>query len=183
MNIFLTSACPFECALALDDVRLNKMILETAQLLSGAYRKFDESNYTQEELQASSALKYEVLYKATHINHPCAKWTRAKLINYTWLLYHFKALYNEKLYRTDKPHLSYTKLWDILTDYSIQTNEALFLQEQDFTFDCSNVILYNSTVFDRYKECLRRKWKNDHAVNRKPTWIRRGPPSWLVTVN
>ena len=38
MNIFATSPSPDTSALWLDDVRKNKMILETAQLLSASVR-------------------------------------------------------------------------------------------------------------------------------------------------
>ena len=62
MNIFVISQNPDECAQALDDLRLNKMILETAQLLSTAIRFH---GYTG-----------NLAYKATHINHPCSIWAR-----------------------------------------------------------------------------------------------------------
>ena len=60
MNIFITSFDSKEAASHLDDLRLNKMILETAQLLSSAYRHLFGDN--------------ELLYKDTHFNHPCAIW-------------------------------------------------------------------------------------------------------------
>ncbi|AXN53721.1 hypothetical protein SPS_10 [Sphingomonas phage Scott] len=41
MNIFMTSPDPKACALVMDDRRLIKMVLETAQLLSTAFRLQD----------------------------------------------------------------------------------------------------------------------------------------------
>lgn len=49
------------------DVHLRKMILETAQLLCSVFPKG------------------EAKYKPTHVNHPCAVWTRQSLHNYIWL--------------------------------------------------------------------------------------------------
>ena len=66
MNIFITSFNSKEAASHLDDLRLNKMILETAQLLSSAYRNLFGDD--------------DLLYKDTHFNHPCAIWTRNGMI-------------------------------------------------------------------------------------------------------
>jgi len=64
MNIFVVSPDTMECAKALDDLRLNKMIIETAQLLSTAMRV---QGYTGNDI-----------YKSTHVNHPCAVWARRR---------------------------------------------------------------------------------------------------------
>ena len=61
MNIFVPYPDSMKCAEALDDLRLNKMILETAQLLSTAARFH---GYVGN------------VYGSTHINHPCSVWAR-----------------------------------------------------------------------------------------------------------
>jgi hypothetical protein len=76
MNIFAVSDCPIECAKALDNKRLVKMVLETAQLLCGAV----------------VVCGGQAPYKLTHRNHPAAVWTRKSQGNYVWLIEHFKAL-------------------------------------------------------------------------------------------
>ena len=73
--LFLTSKNPEVAASHLDNLRLNKMILETAQLLSSACRRLYREN--------------ENLYKDTHLNHPCAIWARKSEENYKWLLSYF----------------------------------------------------------------------------------------------
>lgn len=85
MNIFLTSFNPKEAASHLDDLRLNKMILETAQLLSSAYRHLFGDD--------------ELLYKDTHLNHPCSIWARKNIDSYSWLVEYFDALAKEKIKR------------------------------------------------------------------------------------
>lgn len=65
MNIFVLDTDPFKCAWAHCDVHVNKMILESCQLLSNAH---DDGPY-----------------KRTHMNHPCSVWVRQSRANYDWL--------------------------------------------------------------------------------------------------
>ena len=48
----------------------------------------------------------ERLYKATHANHPCAIWVRARVGNYVWLHEHFVGLLDEYTFRYGKHHKS-----------------------------------------------------------------------------
>lgn len=90
MNIFFTSICPVECAAYLDDKRVVKMVLETAQMLSTAIR--------------STGL--EIGYKSTHANHQCNVWVRKSRQNFMWLYEHGLALATEYTFRFDKVHKS-----------------------------------------------------------------------------
>ena len=83
MNIFAFDPCPMLSATWLDDVRKNKMILESAQMLSTAIRWLDPDT----ELP---------VYKLAYINHPCSKWARHSRDNFKWLLSHMSWLYNQK---------------------------------------------------------------------------------------
>ena len=91
MNIFATYSCPRQSARYLDNKRVIKMILESAQLLSTALRNHG--------LNAP--------YRSTHIHHPCTKWVCKSRSNYMWLLIHFDALCAEYTKRYDKIHKSY----------------------------------------------------------------------------
>jgi len=93
MNIFVTSQSPYKCAKYLDNKRLIKMCLETAQILSTAL--------------VLNGCKNQQLYKPTHINHPCAKWVRQTKRNYLWSLAHFNALCEEYNRRYGKIHASF----------------------------------------------------------------------------
>lgn len=96
MNIFLLDSNPKIAAQYHNDKHCVKMILETAQLLSTAHRVLDkeclESNFDT------------VLYKATHINHPSAKWVRECQNNYYWTYNLFLELLSEYTYRYEKKH-------------------------------------------------------------------------------
>tara|TARA_R110002050_G_scaffold67139_1_gene145463 strand:- start:4240 stop:4731 length:492 start_codon:yes stop_codon:yes gene_type:complete len=83
MNIFAFDRCPMQSASWLDDIRKNKMILESAQMLSTAVRMLDPDTNLS-------------VYKLAYINHPCSKWARASRDNFKWLLSHMSWLYNQK---------------------------------------------------------------------------------------
>jgi hypothetical protein len=89
MNIFVTDECPIKSAQNLDDKRVIKMILESAQMLSVAMHVWCAPNPP---------------YKMTHKNHPCTVWARTTQANYQWLLDHFKALLSEYTSRYGKKH-------------------------------------------------------------------------------
>ena len=88
------------------------MILEYAQLLSTAHRILDGnptvvSRATTGRRQTKYILadgRDDVLYSATHINHPSAVWVRQSDKNYDWLFSLFQALMSEYTYRYGKVH-------------------------------------------------------------------------------
>ena len=116
MNIFYLHEDPRQCAEWMVDKHVVKMILETAQLLSTAHRLLDGT----ESIDTSSGRKKkvyklpddrdDVLYSATHANHPSAVWARQSVENYNWLVDHLFALSEEYTYRYGKTHLTITKL-------------------------------------------------------------------------
>lgn len=174
MNIFVISADVHECAQALDDLRLNKMILETAQLLSGAAKLL----FTLSQDESSS------LYKTTHINHPCAIWARANKHNFIWLVNYFSALEIEREHRTGKKHLSFTKIYPSILKL---VNSRYTLTEICDFHDCDPVFDFNCTDFKSspvhmaYKLCLCNKWSIvDKQAGRTPKWTNRGAPAWYT---
>lgn len=102
MNIFILSLIPKECAQMHCDKHCVKMILEYAQLLSCAHHILDEEKAIQG------------IYKKTHVNHPCAIWTRKTDTNYEWLYSLFVSLCDEYTHRYNKIHLTDTKMRTLL---------------------------------------------------------------------
>jgi hypothetical protein len=94
LNIFVTSPSPTKSARFLDNVRLVKMCLETAQILSTTLRCYGFSGD---------------VYRITHENHPACIWARQNRANYNWLLAHFRALCDEYTKRYGKTHKSFGK--------------------------------------------------------------------------
>jgi len=89
------------------------MILEYAQLLSTAHRIIDGVEGIRLS-ESGRRLKTwvlpddreDILYKATHVNHPSAIWARASRVNYEYLFELFSALCDEYTYRYGKVHKS-----------------------------------------------------------------------------
>lgn len=113
MNIFYLHHDPEICAQMHNDKHVVKMILEYAQLLSTAHRVIDG---VEEQALSKSGRKQkvwrlpdareQVVYKASHINHPSAKWTRHNISNYSWLFAMWCNLLSEYTYRYGKQHSS-----------------------------------------------------------------------------
>jgi hypothetical protein len=97
------------------------MILEYAQLLSTAHRVLDGNEY----IDASSGRRIKrwrlgnesmenMLYKASHINHPSAIWVRQSNNNYNWLMCLFQSLLTEYTHRYGRTHAVVNRCWQEL---------------------------------------------------------------------
>ena len=118
MNIFYLDHDPIKCAEMHVNKHCVKMILEYAQLLSTAHRVLDGtisiglSKSGRKRKQYFLADKREqVLYSATHINHPSAVWVRQSDKNYSWLFEMFQSLLEEYTYRYGKKHACEKLVW------------------------------------------------------------------------
>jgi|ERR1043165_322676 hypothetical protein len=146
MNIFASSPDPEQCASFLDDKRLVKMVLETAQLLSTAINV------------CGSGIGP---YKTTHVNHPCSIWTRESVRNYTWLVWHFEALCEEYTKRYKKVHKCQQHLRAFV-------NGANLMPIKDSTpFPNCTIFKQCADTHQAYRDYLEYKWKND---KRTPKW-------------
>ena len=150
MNIFVVSNDVDVCAQALDDLRLRKMIVETAQMLSTAKHVLGSGS--------------DRIYKSTHISHPCAKWVRRTYHNYQWTLGLLKALIKEYHHRFNKPHATE----DILLE--LESNPATGL---GFTEPANCSLYKNLPIHEAYQLTLVHKWNND---KQQPRWTNRGNP-------
>jgi len=110
VNIFALDRDPVRAAQMQCDKHVVKMTLETGQMLSTiqrAYSMFDKNNPADQALDA-------LLYRPTHIHHPCTLWAGRSAENYGWLVRHFYALAGEYTYRYNKEHLTFQKLHKIV---------------------------------------------------------------------
>ena len=111
MNIFYLSSDPEECAKYHVDKHVVKMIIEYAQLLSTAHRILDgvesiglSKTGRKQKRYVLSDERESVLYNATHVNHPSAKWARHSEKNYRWLFTLWTHLLGEYTHRYGKQH-------------------------------------------------------------------------------
>jgi len=197
MNIFYVDADPKKAAMCLVDKHVVKMILETAQLLCTAHRVLDGQmigmTYTTPDKVISSKFdeetiiipgkvrskkvwtlpdsREEILYSATHINHPSAIWCRQSVENYNWLVEHFFALGDEYTYRYGKKHLTIQKL-----GYTIQS-PPFNLKEWDWTpmpscMDRQYII--SEDPITNYRNYY------THGKARMHAWKKREKPEWMA---
>lgn len=153
MNIFYTDICPVKCAQNLDDKRVVKMALETAQLLSTAIH-----------VRGGSAT-----YKPTHVNHPCSVWARECVGNFTWAYEHFEALLAEYTHRYSKTHAC-AKLTREINDGRYLVRAGAMTRPAICTPGVDR-----GTTIDSYREYMRVKWASD---KRTPMWTNRNNPDW-----
>lgn len=168
MNIFYCDTDINACAEALDDVRLNKMILETAQLLSTAVHIS-----TIEQEKPFDIDIHPHLYKITHKNHPCAKWARESYHNYMWLHHYFSCLTGEYLYRKQKYHAC-TNLYKLL----FKGSEYIPSDKNKTPHPNCTIYKDNPDTIAAYRKYLCYKWENDKLKNRHPKWTNTLPPIW-----
>lgn len=96
MNIFASDACPVRSAVVLDDQRLIKMILESAQMLGTVFNE--------------AGVEHPYRLSAGHANHPCTVWVRTSFGNVEWLMSHVCALELEYQRRFGQSHRSFRTL-------------------------------------------------------------------------
>lgn len=169
MNIFATTSCPVESAIALDDQRLVKMVLETAQLLSITLRKEQGDDWAGER----------GLYKMTHPNHPCAVWARADERHLAWLAHHGAALSSEYTRRYARLHRS-NQVLVVALEHCAPTF-ALKPRYEELVFQNSarnkalNLDFTHLPAHEAYRAYLSARW----ALQKKePRWTEAQPPAW-----
>jgi len=176
MNIFFISRDPVQAAEWMVDKHVVKMILESAQLLSTAHRVIDGEQYEGSSASGRKAKRWrlpdhrdQIMYQATHVNHPSAVWCRESVENYLWLADHLFALLNEYTYRYGKKHkvaeLAYylqsppleLKAWDWTEPPSAMAPEYII----------SDDVVENYRNYYKFGKTKMLNWRNREA----PDWI------------
>ena len=88
MNIFVVDENPKIAAQMLCDKHVNKMLLESCQIMATVLNKHS----------------IKTTYKPTHQNHPCTLWAVKSKQNFEWLKSHALALAQEYTHRYKKIH-------------------------------------------------------------------------------
>jgi hypothetical protein len=161
MNIFISDIDPIKSAQNLDDKRVNKMLLESAQLLCTALRIHNAGHLAK--------------YGITHINHPSNVWARQTKDNYLWLLSHMKALADEYTFRRDKVHKTYRELYDDLVKGAEYIPEGPLTPFANCAARLDMGISYKHVddVPSAYRMYLIARWERDKL---KPKWTNRSRP-------
>lgn len=150
MQIFYTHPCPIECAKVLDNMRVNKMIVESLQMLCTAVN-----------VRAGKQL---APYKSFGPNHPLNVWVRTSVYNWRWLWQHAKALiavWHERTGKVHKcSHLMDTALWELGETWlplAPATEHINFAKRTSMGLDYTNV----SDINKAYMLYLNNRWELD----------------------
>lgn len=167
MNIFVTDTSPAESAKNLDSKRVNKMLLESCQMLSTAVNEHGGN----------------APYKSTHRNHPSNIWCRSSVKNWLWLFDHAAALSTIYSLETGKIHKCHIILNEISTQGLIH-----FIPKGELTpfVNCAAhsgkgiSFKHLTDTPEAYRKYLIARWNTD---TRKPTWTNRNMPNWVKLDN
>lgn len=171
MNIFFIDENPYSAARMLVNKHVNKMILESAQLLCTTHRVLDgHLVYTgkRKHYLLSPALE-NVFYRETHVNHPCAIWTRKTQGNYRWLWQHFDGLCREYTHRWGKIHNT-SNLLIPLSGFPKTINQS------------ESITTVPLAMPDEFKEKDPvTSYRNYYRVGKSHLhkWTNREPPQWM----
>lgn len=164
MNIFVTDKDPIISAQNLDDLRLNKMIIESASLLANAIAAHGGG---QSDLPISKTSGAPFKTKAWQ-NHPSCLWVKESRVNYEWLLKHLISLIEELEYRTGTVH-------SMKNNIQIISDGARFIPPSDGTPFANCTPYRQIETINAYKLTLIYKWEHD---GKAPKWTKRSSPSW-----
>lgn len=160
MNIFTLDEDIQKAAEYHVDKHIVKMPLEMSQLLCTAHRVINPDGPYQ-----------NILYKKTHVNHPCSIWVRENSANYEWAFQMFAALATEYTHRYGKQHLSWLKLSGILFNAPMGINESKsmtpFAQAMPDQYRSSDAVHSYRQYYLGEKHHLF-SWKNRDV----PSWVR-----------
>lgn len=164
MNIFVTDPCPIKSAAALDDKRVNKMLLESAQMLATALVQYDAP------LEFMPITKAGNPYKVSHLNHPCSVWVRQTKANYLWLVRHARQLSIEYTASYDKTH------W--VTQFLDRIEAGIsYLPDGDLQPFVNCSLFKEGNTIEQYRRTMLSKWQED---KRPATWKNRTQPTWSI---
>jgi hypothetical protein len=166
---------PRVCADMHCDKHVVKMIIEYAQILSTAHRVLDGNICIELSKNNRKIKRYklgnkmdDILYKSTHVNHPCGIWVRQTILNYSWLYELFICLCDEYTNRYKKIHLTDQKLRNILKYLPKNLNGnnfTKFPQAMPEEIKALDVTVSYRQYYLKYKKDIA-TWKN-----KKPFWF------------
>ncbi len=168
MNIFVIDSSPSKAARQLCDQHINKMVLESAQMIANCF--------SLEILEDAPKTKSGTARKHSYFNHPCSIWVRDSTANLRWLLNHAIAMERERIARGYKPHFSIEFIKWAKNNISLSNNPVA--RRTEFAIAISeNMTCRQVPKFDQLDRVsqyrLYYKYDKPFATwkRNKPTWI------------
>ena len=175
MNIFVLDNNPKIAAMDMDDVRVPKMCVESAQMMASALRRHGATDSMMPLTKAGTP------YKGGHKHHPCTVWAGDTRYNFEWLASHAKELCFQYFLRFGKTHAceapikEMTKLKYVIYPEKVNHNKN------------AGMTPFAQAMPDEYKDKDAVKaYRNYYQskVNSKGgvKYVRRIPPSWWEAI-
>ena len=157
MNLFILDKDLQQSIQALDDKRIIKMVLETAQILC--------------TVLSNEGL--DVPYRPTHKNHPVTKWVGSSKQNliYTWN--YFNYILDEYQHRFSKRH----KCADVQSYLHPYISQVITTSDRATSFENCSSFKNEEDVIQAYRKTMVNKWASD---KRSPNWTKRNKPVWGI---
>ena len=176
MNIFATDHDPYIAARNLCDKHINKMIVESAQMLANAFTldRLAEADRPRAKSGAQRTNGYK--------HHPCAKWARQSTENFRWLARHAYGMIVERAYRwPDNPsHFTESFIdWCNLNEFDTIPADEGVIDQTDFAIAISQDMSCRAIDgFDNMSSID--KYRAYYSMD-KPfaDWTYREPPKWF----
>lgn len=154
MNIFVPYPDETRNAQMLDDLRLSKMVVESAQMLSAALHRHGHPGTD--------------IYKESYPKHPCTLWAGETRSNFMYLVKLGRAIEKERMFRDMNPSKSF-KIVEICGSFKSLIPRGNLTPFVNCTSDFKNI----PDVHEAYQKQMAVKWFNDI---RKPRWLYRHAP-------
>lgn len=147
----------------LDDLRVRKMILETAQILCAALW--------------IRGIWQEGMYRPTHLRHPCVLWAEETPGAAWWLVQHAWELEEaRRMAGAARAHASLAMAERAGQLLMLDCSEHATCEVARFA-NCTGMVLEEGAcVHLLYRERMRSKWRD---MRDPPTWRGREVPAWL----
>lgn len=171
MNIFFLDESPAQAVKYHHDVHVNKMLIETGQMMSTAIWCLDP-NFAEDF--------YPNIYLPTHYNHPSTKWVRDTKENYLWTQDLFYMLFSEFCRRFGKiQHLTHTKLINVFPKFDRRIDSVKFIESGMEHPLCMPDEYKTSDYIESYRNFYRETKMISISGRALDSWTTRGRPEWL----
>lgn len=173
MNIFVLHTDPQMAALYHCDQHVNKMIVESAQMLSVAVHQ-------RPEPQFASIRKY--VMKQAYENHPCTVWTRQEIAHMEWLCRMATELENQRCGSNSRENAASSVIRIVLetiqdtgcSGFELEASDFIFCGPQDLR-ECNQF-----SVVTRYRSLYVRKMQAWAGEKHRMSYKGRPLPEFLA---
>ena len=166
MNIFVLDEDPAQAARYLDDVRLPKMCVESAQMMASALRRHGA---TGEQMPLT---KKGTPYIGGYKHHPCTVWAGDSRANFVWLSLHAIEQCKEYTRRFGKEHACYGPINHMACMWKTAKFEENYMTP--FAQAMPDEYKYDDDVVKAYRSYYKSKEFSKGGVR----YIRADVPTW-----